>query len=45
MALRNPNKGKPLGTYNGSIRESPKVKSLRSKPSPKRIRVLGSGFR
>ena len=34
-ALRTPTKGLPLGTYNGSVKESPKVKGLRSKQSPK----------
>ena len=37
MALGTPTKGKPLGTYNGNIRESQRVKGLRSKLSPKEI--------
>ena len=35
VALRTPTKGEPLGTYNRSIRESQRVKGLRSKLSPK----------
>ena len=34
VALRIPTMGQPLGTFNRSIRESPRVKSLRSKLSP-----------
>ena len=34
-ALRTPTEGKPLGTCNRSIRESRRVKGLRSKLSPK----------
>ena len=37
MALKTPTKGKPLGTYKRSIRESPRVKGLRSKLSPKEV--------
>ena len=35
MALRTPTKGQPLITYHRNIRESQRVKGLRSKLSPK----------
>ena len=35
MALRTPTKGSPSITYNKNIRESQRVKGLRSKLSPK----------
>ena len=38
MALRTPTKGEPLITYNRKIRESQRVKGLRSKLSRKELR-------
>ena len=35
VALRTPTKGQPLGTYSRNIKESQRVKGLRSKLSPK----------
>ena len=35
MALRNPTKGSPLGTYNRNTREPQRVTGLRSKLGPK----------
>ena len=35
MALRTPTRGSLIGTYNRNIRESQRVKGLRSKLSPK----------
>ena len=40
VALGTPTKGYPLGAYNRNIRESQRVKSLRSKLSPKEERHL-----
>ena len=46
LKVRNPAKGKPLGTCNRSIRESQRVEGLRClQLSLKALRVLGSGFR